>query len=152
MLNFIRKALLQVDKGGTEGCVPEEKRTRVAASVILMEAAHADHECSDAEMAHIIETVQSRFGLSAEEAGELLELAQHERSRAVDLFEFTNHINDIYNKSEKKAVLETVWRIIYMDGQLEKHEDHFARKLTHLLRLSHSDMIEAKLKARKEIQ
>ncbi len=152
MLNFIRKTLLQADQGGTEGSAPAEERTRIAAIVILLEAAHADHECSEEEMEHIIVTVRDQYGLSGEEAGELLELAHRERSRAVDLFEFTSHINDAFTKNEKKAVLETVWRIIYIDVHLEKHEDHFARKLTHLLRLSHSDMINAKLKARKTMQ
>ena len=144
--------MLQKNKGGTEASITEEERTRIAATVILLEAAHADHECSEDEMEHIVETVRDRFGLSGEQAGELLELAHRERSRAVDLFEFTSHINEAFSKKEKKTVLETVWRIIYIDGQLEKHEDHFARKLTHLLRLSHSDMIAAKLKARKKMQ
>ena len=144
--------MLQTDKGTAESSAAEGERTRIAASVILLEAAHADHECSKEEMEHIIETVREHYGLSREQADELLELAHSEGSQAVDLFEFTSHINDVFSKKEKKAVLETVWRIIYIDGHLEKHEDHFARKLTHLLRLSHSDMIDAKLKARKTAQ
>ncbi|MBW2502617.1 MAG: TerB family tellurite resistance protein, partial [Deltaproteobacteria bacterium] len=118
MLNFIKKTLLQADQGGAEGSAPAEERTRIAAIVILLEAAHADHECSEEEMEHIIETVRDQYGLSEEEAGELLELAHRERSRAVDLFEFTSHINDAFNKNEKIAVLETVWRIIYIDWHL----------------------------------
>lgn len=129
-----------------------EQRTRIAASVILLEAAHADNECSEEELDHVVATLRSDFKLSEDHARDLIVLAHRERSQAVDLFEFTNHINNAFSKDEKKAVLEAVWRIIHADGQLEKHEEHFARKLTHLLRLTHEDMIAAKLKAWEERQ
>jgi len=152
MFNFIRQALAINDSGSSLPRADKEERTRVAASVILLEAAHADHECTDEELDHVIATLRSDFDLSQKHAEDLLELAHRERSQAVDLFEFTSHINNEFSKDEKKAVLEAVWRIIHIDGELEKHEDHFARKLTHLLRLTPEDMIEAKLKAREQIQ
>ena len=151
MFNFIKKTLLN-NRGSIDATPDNQERTRIAASVILLEAAHADHECTDDELGHVVETLCSDFDLSRKHAQDILELAHRERSQAIDLFEFTNHINNEFSREEKKAVLEAVWRIIYIDGLLEKHEDHFARKLTHLLRLSHKDMIDAKLKARKQIQ
>jgi uncharacterized tellurite resistance protein B-like protein len=152
MFNFIRQTLLNRGQEPSESGADSGDRTRIAASVILLEAAHADHECTDEELDHVIETLRSDFNLTRKHAEDLIELAHRERNQAVDLFEFTNHINNEFSKDEKKAVLEAVWRIIHIDGQLEKHEDHFARKLTHLLRLSHEDMIDAKLKAREQMQ
>ena len=43
------------------------------------------------------------FVLAAEE---LVELAHNERRNAVDIFEFTNHINNVFSKEEKKAILK----------------------------------------------
>ena len=151
MFNFIRQTLLS-NKGQSDNGPDREERTRIAAGVILLEAAHANHECTDDELVHVIETLCADFDLSVKHAEDLLELAHRERVQAVDLFEFTNQINNEFSREEKKAVLEAVWRIIHIDGQLEKHEDHFVRKLTHLLRLSHKEMIDAKLKARDQIQ
>jgi uncharacterized tellurite resistance protein B-like protein len=151
MFNFIRQTLIN-NKRPSDNGPDNDERTRVAASVILLEAAHADHECTDDELDHVIETLCSEFDMSRKHAEDLIELAHRERGRAVDLFEFTNHINNEFSREEKQAVLEAVWRIIHIDGQLEKHEDHFARKLSHLLRLSHKEMIDAKLKAREQIQ
>jgi uncharacterized tellurite resistance protein B-like protein len=151
MFNFIRQTLLN-DRGSIDNTPDKKERTRVAASVILLEAAYADHECTDDELEHVVDSLSSDFDLSRKHVEELLELADRERTQAVDLFEFTNHINNEFSREEKIAVLETVWRIIYVDGQLEKHEDHFVRKLTHLLRLSHKEMIDAKLKAREQVQ
>lgn len=152
MLKFIKQTLISRVQEPSATAANRAERTRIAASVILLEAAHADHECTDEELDHIIGTLRSDFNLSKKHAEDLLELAHRERSQAVDLFEFTNHINNEFSKEEKIAVLEAAWRIIHSDGQLEKHEDHFARKLTHLLRLSHKDMIDAKIKARPQIQ
>ena len=152
MFNFIKQTLISRAQEPSATSANRAERTRIAASVILLEAAHADHECTDEELDHIIGTLRSDFNLSKKHAEDLLELAHRERSQAVDLFEFTNHINNEFSKEEKIAVLEAVWRIIHSDGQLEKHEDYFARKLTHLLRLSHKEMIDAKLKARTQIQ
>ena len=151
MFNFIRQTLLN-DRGSIDNTPDKKERTRVAASVILLEAAYADHECTDDELEHVVDSLSSDFDLSRKHVEELLELADRERTQAVDLFEFTNHINNEFSREEKIVVLETVWRIIYVDGQLEKHEDHFVRKLTHLLRLSHKEMIDAKLKAREQVQ
>ena len=151
MFKFIRQTLLN-SKGQIDTGPEREEKTRIAASVILLEAAYADHECTDDELDHVIETLSSDFDLSRKHVEDLLEMAHRKRGQAVDLFEFTNHINNEFSHEEKKAVLEAAWRIIYIDGQLEKHEDHFVRKLTHLLRLSHKEMIEAKLKAREQIQ
>ncbi len=47
--------------------------------------------------------------------------------------------------------MEAVWRIILIDDHLEAHEDHFAHKLANLLRLNHIELINAKLRARKQI-
>ena len=152
MLNFIKQTLTSRAQVTSESGPGNEERTRIAASVLLLEAAYADHKCTEEELDHVIATLRSDFNLSQAHAEDLLELAHRERSQAVDLYEFTNHINNEFSKQEKKAVLEAVWRIIHIDGQLEKHEDHFARKLTHLLRLTHKDMIDAKLKAREQLQ
>ena len=151
MFNFIRQTLLN-NRGSIDNTPDNKERTRIAASVILLEAAYADHECTDDELEHVVDSLSSDFDLSRKHVEELLELADRERTQAVDIFEFTNHINNEFSREEKIAVLEAVWRIIYVDGQLEKHEDHFVRKLTHLLRLSHKEMIDAKLKAREQIQ
>jgi uncharacterized tellurite resistance protein B-like protein len=152
MFNFIRQTLTGRDRKHPAAPVDSAERTRIAASVILLEAAHADNECTAEELDHVITTLRADYNLSRQHVEDLLALAHRQRRKAVDLFEFTNHINNEFSRQEKKAVLEAVWRIIHSDGQLEKHEDHFVRKLTHLLRLTHKDMIEAKLKAREQIQ
>lgn len=129
----------------------DEQRVLIAASVLLLETAYADFECSDDEMSHVMETLREKFGISREYTEDLLEIARRERAQAIDLWQYANLINQQYSLEEKKELMAAAWRIIYIDGELEKHEDHFAHKLATLLRLSHSEMIEAKIKGRDQV-
>ena len=123
-------------------------KIRLAAGVLLLETAYIDDECTEEEMANVVNTLRSEFNLAPEYVDELLALAGAERENAFDLWQFTNQMNQHYSQQEKMALLEAVWRIIFADGRLEEHEDYFAHKLANLLRLTHKQLIEAKLQAR----
>ena len=151
MFDLIRKILGNKQGGISVTEAESQDRRQLAACVVLLEAVHADYECTDEELNHVVQTLQSGFGVSQEYARELLDLAHQERSQATDLWQFTNHINQHFSLAEKLEVMEDVWRIILIDGQLEKHEDHYAHKLANLLRLSHKQMIGSKLRARDQI-
>ncbi|OGR06243.1 MAG: hypothetical protein A2511_01895 [Deltaproteobacteria bacterium RIFOXYD12_FULL_50_9] len=148
MITLIKKMFQGGEKEKQASFTDSEMKKRIAACVLLLEVAHADDECSPAEMAHIVETVKARFALSQAYATELLELADRERRNSVDLWQFTNYLNQKLSKDEKMAVLEDVWRIIFVDGHLEMHEDHLAHKLANLLQLTHKELIDVKLKAK----
>jgi uncharacterized tellurite resistance protein B-like protein len=148
MFDLIKKVLTNKRGGVTISARENEERTRLAACVLLLETAHADNECTADEMSHVMDVMKNDFAVSEEQAEELLELAYRERSQAVDLWQFTNQINQQFDRQEKMRMMEAVWRIIHADGQLEKHEDYFAHKLAKLLRLKHKDLIAAKLSAR----
>ena len=91
------------------------------------------------------------FGVSREKIDALLVDGDLALKEYIDLFRYTRFINDQFSKEQKIAIMESVWRIILLDGHLEAHEDHFAHKLANLLRLTHQELIDAKLKARKQL-
>ena len=147
MLSIIKKILTKKPTASTS-TKDVELTNHLAAGVILLEAAHVDDECTAEEMEHVIQTLKIKFDLNNDCVNELIEVAHKERNNAVDLWQFTNHMNQNYTLEEKLTVMEDVWRVIHTDGKLEQHEDHFVHKLANLLRLSHEQMIEAKIKAR----
>ena len=151
MFSVIRSIIKGTSAPGKESPEDQEQKKHIAAGVLLLEAAHIDNECTEEEMEHIVSTLRAKFDLSDGCVAELLEMAHEDRNEAIELWQFTNHINQHFSKAEKIAVMEDVWRIIFMDGQLEMHEDHYAHKLAKLLRLSHKQMIDAKLKAREHV-
>lgn len=123
----------------------------LALTVLLLEAAYADGECSEEEKEHLAATLVTNFGVSKKDIDTLLDDSSKERKESVNLFRYTRFINDNFSEKQKIDIMESVWRIILLDNHLEAHEDHFAHKLANLLRLGHRDLIDAKLRARKQL-
>ncbi|MBU1341666.1 MAG: TerB family tellurite resistance protein [Proteobacteria bacterium] len=123
----------------------------LALTVLLLEAAYADGECSEEEKEHLAATLVTNFGIERKEIDTLLADRDKEHREYVDLFRYTHFINENFSEKQKIDIMESVWRIILLDDHLEAHEDHFAHKLATLLRLNHSELINAKLRARKQL-
>ncbi len=122
---------------------------RIATCALFLEMSQIDGEFSESERAHIISTLKKDYHLSDEYAVALLEASYEELKGSIDLWHFTNLINQNYSMEEKLQIIENIWRIAYTDGRLDKHEDYLVHKLAKLLRLSHKQLIEAKLKAKR---
>ena len=126
------------------------ERIQVATCIILLEVAKSDDEFSSIEKATVKAILKKKFDVSAEAVEELIEMASKKREESVDLWQFTNLINQNYTKEEKIKIVESAWRVIYADEKLDSYEDYFVHKLAKLLQLDHSELIEAKLKTKYE--
>lgn len=126
----------------------QTRRTFVATCALLMEMAAIDGEFSGGEQEIILATLTSSYGMNSDEAHAIMEAAKIELEGSVDLWQFVRIINREYSEQEKLEVIEAVWRVIYADGRLNRHEDHLVHRLADLLRLSHSRLIEAKMRVK----
>lgn len=126
----------------------ESHDIRVATCALLLEMANIDGEFSQEEQENIITMLKNNFQLSDEHAAELIKSSQKELQGSIDLWQFTNLINQNYSRNEKISIVEMTWKVVYADGKLDKHEDYLIHKLGKLLRLSHKELINAKLKVR----
>jgi len=124
---------------------------RVATCALLLEMSNIDDEFSALERKSIISILKRNFDLSDEHATTLLEASNKELKGSIDIWQFTNLINQNYSIEEKIRVVEMVWNVVYADGKLDKHEDYLVHKLAHLLRLTHKQLIEAKMKVKKSV-
>ena len=122
---------------------------RIATCALLLEMSNINGEFSTLERESIIAILKKHFDVSDEHVTILLDASNEELKGSIDLWEFTNLINQNYSIEEKIQVVKMVWDVVYADGKLEKHEDYLIHKLAHLLRLTHKQLIEAKLKAKK---
>ncbi len=118
---------------------------RVATCALLIEMSNIDGEFSESERESIISLLKKDYDLSDENAIALMEASKEELKGSIDLWQFTNLINQNYSMEEKLWIIKMVWRIAYTDGKLDKHEDYLVHKLAKLLRLTHKKLIEAKL-------
>ncbi len=130
----------------------DEDAIRIATCVLLLETATEDGEFDVTERRHIADILSDRFELSAEEVTALIGKTREARKQAVDLWEFTNHLNQNLSREDKEQVLSGVWKVVYADGTLERAEDRLAHKFGKLLRVRHDEVIEIKVAVRKEMQ
>ncbi len=119
---------------------------RVATCALFVEIARIDEEFSNAEMKTILSILKEKYGLSQEHADALIAEAEKELEKSVDLWQFAKRINENYSNEEKIEIIETLWRIVYVDGKMDEHEHYLMGKLQNLLRLTHDQLISAKLK------
>lgn len=137
------KSLFGGDDGPRER---DETDIRVATCALFLEIAGTDNEFSEEERQSILAIMRNEYGLSAEEAKSIAREAAGELKKSVDVWRFTNAVNEHYNEDEKLRVVELLWRVVYADGKLDAHEDYLIHKLGKLLRLQHKQLIAAKLR------
>ncbi len=144
MLTLIKKMLGPIS--APADAEDRSERVQVAACALLLEMAHTDEEFHAVEKTLIRDLLQHRFALSEAATSELIELGQGAREESLDLYHFAREINANFSIEEKLELIESLWRIVYADGLLDTYEEYLMRQLTKLLRISHRQMIEAKLK------
>ena len=119
---------------------------RIAACALFLEMANIDDEFSGEERETIVSILRDEYDLSEEYASELAEAAEKERKKSLDMWHFTRMINEHFSREEKIRIVELLWKIVYVDGKLDKHEDYLVHTFANMLNLAHKELIEAKLR------
>jgi uncharacterized tellurite resistance protein B-like protein len=119
----------------------------LAACALLLDIAYADGEFSAAERTHLEEVLARHFGLSTEEGHRLLAIAEEERKRSVDHFQFTSVLQRSYDLGQKMVLAEVMWALVLADGEIAEHEHYLTRKISNLLELEPAYLSSAKAAA-----
>lgn len=130
--------------GASDRRAPASSDVRLAACALLLELAYADGEFSPPERQYLEGALVRQFGVDEPTAQELLELAQEERERSVDHFQFTRLIAEQYDLGQKMVLAEVMWGVILADQQLADHEAYLVRKLARLLELEPGYLAQAR--------
>ena len=115
---------------------------------LLIEVAKADFDFDESERLRLMALLQERFGLSDEDSLSIIEQAEKRVDDSTSLYEFTREINEQFDPEEKIALLESMWRMAFADGELDKYEEHLIRRVADLLYVPHSRFMTAKHAAR----
>ena len=127
-----------------------ERGLRLAAAALLFEVVRADATVKDEERTVMRTAVQGTFGLSREEAEELVHLAEQASRSAGSLYEFTSLVDRELAPDQKKRLVELLWLVAFADAEKDPHEEQIVRRIAGLLHVPHPDFIDAKIRARAE--
>jgi len=153
MLDLVKKFFNRSTDAGPEAKEEESSHDiRIATCALLLEMSSIDGEFSESEREDILSILKKDYELSDEHAAALLDASGEKLENSLDLWRFASLINKNYSIEEKERVIEMIWHVAYADGNLDKHEDYLVHKLAKLLRLTHKQLIDAKLKVKESLE
>ena len=121
-----------------------EEKLQLATIVLFLEMMYMDDKVEPIEQEIILSLIHQNYSLTAEQTDSLLELAEQQRKAATDYFQFTSLINKEYSLEQKIRLIESLWKIAFIDGVLDMNEEYLVRKIADLLHVPHTDFIMAK--------
>ena len=125
----------------------QERAYQLATAALLIEMTRADHDVKVVERDAVTRAVQRAFELDSERTEELVALAEQEANEATSLYEFTRLINRHFDAKQKEHIVELLWHVALVDGELDKYEEHLVRKVADLIYVPHLSYIRAKHQA-----
>lgn len=125
-----------------------EHRRRLACAALLLEVAIVDQELDANELDTLRSVLIQNFGISDDECGKLITLAESQQADATSTYQFTQLVNEFCSDEEKFQLIRGMWSIAYADGSLDKYEEYIIRKVAELIYVSHTQFIRAKLEVR----
>ena len=147
-MNFFKKIFQNEE---SEEPTIDDKTSIKACVALLLETSMADEILDESELMALKNTLQKDFQINEDEIDELIDLAKENVEDSTSLYEFTRDINDNFDAAERVKLIESMWKIAYADGNIDKYEEHIIRKVSNLIYVAHSDFIKAKLSAKEQL-
>jgi uncharacterized tellurite resistance protein B-like protein len=126
----------------------ERRHLQVAVAALLHEARRADYHEGNDEYALARAALADLFGLEGDDGVAVLEEG---RARAEQLTSFYAPVTIIkrdFSLGERVRLIEHLWRVAYANGELDPYEDHYVRKIAHLLYVPNTQSMLARNRAR----
>ncbi|WP_431856329.1 TerB family tellurite resistance protein [Azospirillum sp.] len=131
---------------------PEHRDTlHLAAAVLLVEAARMDDRIAPEERARIAALVRERFGLSADEAADLLATAESQARGVAPHFNYVSVVVERCPPEQRLWLIDMLWEVVYADGELTALESNLLRRIGGLLHVSDVEVGEARKRVLKRL-
>jgi uncharacterized tellurite resistance protein B-like protein len=144
MLRAIRRAL---------AAAPEEthssvEHTQLAVAVLLHEARRADYAEGTKETAAAVEALATICGVERERAEALLAEGREKAQHLTSFYAPVATVKRAFSQEERVRLVEHLWRVAFAEGGLDPYEDHYVRKIAHLLYVPNTESMLARNRAR----
>lgn len=126
----------------------ERQQLQLAAAVLVHEARRADYDEGAKEADAGVAALAELFGLESAQARSLLGRGRERAQQLTSFYAPLGAIKRAYGPAERVRLVEHLWRISFADGLLSPYEDHYVRKIAHLLHVPNTDSVLARNRAR----
>ena len=105
---------------------------------LLIHAAKIDENYTENEKEIVRKVIMDLNKVNADEANELLKLAEKKEEESNQIIQFTKEIKK-YSMEFKLKIVEIIWKIVYSDGTNDDYESNLIRIICGLLYISDKD-------------
>lgn len=130
----------------------QEGQARLAAATLLQELGRVDQGRSPEEHDAATHALTDIFGADPEQAEELLALGAERARQLTSYFAPVASLKRALSAERRACFVEHLWRVAYADGKLDPYEDHFVRKLAHLLYVPNTQCMVGRSRARSAVR
>jgi len=122
---------------------------KVAVAVLVHEARRADYDEAHLKESDVgVLALRDLFGLDEAQAKQLLTEGREKAQHLTSFYAPVTVIKRDCSMEERIRLVEHLWRISFADGLLNPYEDHYVRKIAHLLYVPNTDSMLARNRAR----
>jgi len=119
---------------------------------LMARVAFVDRQIVESERNLILQSLQNRWGLSGVEANVVAEASLSEISKGMDYFRLTRQFFECTTEEERLGFLDVLFAITAADGGATFEEIEEIRSIANVLKLTHQQFIDAKLKIPRELR
>ncbi len=124
---------------------------KVASTALLCEAASMDGVFDENEKKLILILIQKQFNVDENEAKKIYIEGKNLAENSSQLYGFTRVIKESWDNEKRISLLEMLWELAYVDGELDAAEDMLIRRIAGLIHVEDRDRIEAKQRILKKL-
>ena len=117
---------------------------------LFVEVSRVDYKIDEKEINFIIEILAKEFNFNLDLIKEKLNIVRTS-DRLIGYHPITKYLNENFDINFKKKVVLGLWKIAFINNDLDKYEDHLVRKVSDLLYLNHSDNMLLRNKAKEDL-
>jgi len=131
--------------------IPEQALRKLSlAGGLMARLAYVDREVTDGEIDMMVKAIQETWGVSELESALVAEVAVDTISRGLDYFRLTRQFFENTTEDERLHFLDVLFTVAAGDGQVSNDEIEEIRTIAKVLKLTHKQFIDAKLKIPRE--
>jgi len=143
MLDRLKRFFDTPDEGATD----DEAALHLAAAVLLVEVAKADHSFAESEIERLAAVLRGHWGLTETDLVDLVRVARDTAEVDASLHTQIDLINRRFTAGQKLDLVRGLWEVALADGHIHHHEELLIRRIADLIYVSHTDFIQAKHRA-----
>ena len=118
--------------------------TQLSAACLLLSVAEADEILEKQELDTIQDILKDFFSIADNDAYKLIQEAQDKMKNATGLFVFGQHLNTVFDHTDRLDFISCIFEVAYADGDLHYLEHHTVKKIANILNVNREDILASK--------